>query len=418
MFRPSPVHIVACVFSLWVQLATAAAPKSKPATEEEMRRTLEDTLVEKFEFRPADAGELLSRVSREAGRLDPSGRGVPIIMGKGSSTMRANTGDFSVEQVPLLRIIDYIVSCAELKYWIQPDGVHVVKRTDPEPMFTKEFRVPPAFVAHVQRSIEPGGKNAAARGGKDCRRALMGEGMLFPKGATATLNEDALRLTVRNTQSAVEHIGWLFEYPRRLPVPEPDKPKFSPSLPLREKMLRIVLPEVKLENAHLKDAIESLAKLSARHDEDRPGEIRGVEIILEETAPEGDAEAPANPEINYVAAKVSLFTAVDAVARLGHRHLVVEQYGIRVTAALPPNLYHREYLLPPGAYFALHDELKRYANQPDWLRTGGVTSGPRAAYLMHRGTLIVDDSEEWQQAILGKVEILWRDYYAAREAER
>jgi len=474
--------LVACALLACAAIASAEKPKPapKPLTEAQVRQTLERLIIPKLEFRETSLRDALDFLSQEAKRLDPKGRGIPFLVRitppptgtvgvPGIPGLHSAPGTpippfdpaktpltVSLTEIPFIEALRYVTGLANLKFWIRPDGIHIVALHEPEPMFTRDFRIPADFYSSGEKQDALGRPDGGAILKKDPRQFLIDNGVHFPAGAAAILNDQATRLTVHTTKDQFELIAALLKPTKPVPIPGPEVPKtISPEARgdspdyLRRKMQTIVLPAVTMTDVSLKDAIGTLRELSVRHDTRSPRSSRGVNIVLRRPEPEdppgGAAAVPdldalpadhrpslhqTEPLITYTATKVPLLTAIEAVAKLGQHHVNVQTYAVCIQKAAPPEtLITREFLVPPTG-------LPRAASSPaealdrigmaeqesakKWLVSSGVTFNGEASaiYIARTRRVIVRDTEKRLQEIEKQNEAAWREYYAAEKAKK
>jgi general secretion pathway protein D len=140
----------------------------------------------------------------------------------------------SITNVPLIEALRYVTEQAGLKFKIDPYAVSVVPLTvNTDALITKEYRVPPSFIASAPAADGGGGGAASdplaapATSGTASRDAtgagsnirsrqaakdfLAGNGVTFPPGASAVYLPSSSRLIVRNTQENLDLIDTLVE---------------------------------------------------------------------------------------------------------------------------------------------------------------------------------------------------------------
>jgi len=449
----SPLLIAACVISLCANMAMAA--KSQPSaaiSERQIRWRLENLIIPKLEYREGTFREALDFIGRETKRLDREGLGVPIVVRVPISPSESPTNTVepprlllalerevvSLTNIPVIEALRYVTGLADLKFRISANGVLVVPWSEPDPMFTRDFKI---------GVLEPPEAMAALK--QDCRQFFISGGAEFDVGAWAKLNHAATRLTVHTSQNQLDLIETILEEEskpkpfKEPPIPGPHVPKVivkDDSGPLREKMRAITLPNVTLEKVTLREAIERLKVLSARYDAKSARGDRGVNIVLESVDTENPAgqqpsipgldavSTPAepaesgppsggietNPTISYSAKKVSLHEAVVAIAVLGQYHVEVEPDTVLLTSSPPSMLKTREYLMPPDFDAPVSPEMILPSR---WYSRGARNNQPSAVYNSRTRSLVVRASESSHREIQGKIEQGWREYYAAEKTK-
>jgi len=123
--------------------------------------------------------------------------------------------------VPLIEALRYVTDFARLKFKIEQHAVVVLPATvDTSELYTKEFKVPPGFIpATAQEApsiIAPGTSleditRARLGGGRNAKKFLEEQGIVFPDGAFAQFVPAGSRLVVRNTADNLDLIDFLVE---------------------------------------------------------------------------------------------------------------------------------------------------------------------------------------------------------------
>ena len=211
--------------------ALAAEPAPTPAPEAWVQRKLERIIIPRIEFRDASLLEAVEFLRKEARRRDPRGTGIPIKVQMEPSAPAEPVAPaeprpqisgleppaeipglvppsetkitVSLSNIPLGEALKYVTALADMKIWVHPDGVHIVPRSEPAPMFTREFTVPRDFFAAMKeddRIDHTDSANSAVRARGKFQEYLVANGVSFPTGTKATLSPNGRRLTVYNTK--------------------------------------------------------------------------------------------------------------------------------------------------------------------------------------------------------------------------
>ncbi len=445
--------IVGCMV---VVASTVVAAKPSPTTKEELlKRKLERLIIPKLEFREATVREAVDTLLREAQQAGPEGRGINITLRLEPSVQPSDKAPEAVPGIPGLepsanpgpvtpgespvtsgltvsfsRIsfiegLRYVTGLANLKYRIEADGVHIVSLDDPDPMFTRDFTVSRTFKARLQILEEM----AAFR--KDPRSYLANQGVPFSEGGAAILNDDATRLTVHETRATLDFIKELFNPPPPPPLWGGDAPPYKLREAALTRLRTTVLPKVDLKDIQLSEAVATLKSLGKRYGSSRSKGDFNVPIVFQRAAAEGGAEVATppgladqkddNPNVTYTASKVSLFDALEAVAKLGGYEARVEPYATVIARPLPEGvLVTREWKLTPAVVEKLKqpelvpapqsDEEKQKARS--WLVSSGVTFQGQATaiYIVRTHRLIVRDTQQRIDAVEKHIQEVWKKY--------
>ena len=441
--------------------ALAAKPAAKPAPEVWVERKLDRIIIPRIQLRDASLVEAVEFLRKEARRLDPRGTGLPITLQLETSAPVESSAapvmqglppepnptppgeakmTVSLSNIPLREALHYVTGLANMKFWVRPDGVHIVPVLEPEPMFTREFAIPGDLFPAMEKEDRIAHTEMAIQTRDNFQEYLISNGVQFRTGATATLSPDAKRLTVHNTNDQFGLIKDILKSERPkslLAVPGPEVPKFFPQTEAsdaaakRKRMERIILSDVAIKDKILSEAIHYLRNLGIRYDVREPlRNKRGVTIIVSDDETPHDALDAGNgvpPLISYSAKKVSLYDAVQAVAKLGGREIEFRRYGVALrTKISPEKLEIREYLVPPDFVDHQFQGPPAPVNEPDpkvwkdWLSSGGADfpAYPSAEYHAHSRRLLVRNTAEKLQRTQEYVEALWREYYAAHPPKK
>jgi general secretion pathway protein D len=167
-----------------------------------------------------DAVEKLQKKSRtlDTTETDPSKKGVNIVLKLDPSREAMDGGtkiNLSLNDLPLGEALKYIASAANLKVKIEPYAVAIVPLSEPtETLISKEYKVPPSFIASPSGSTPPAGSTPGQLptvGKSGAKEFLESQGVTFPAGATATYLASSSKLLVKNTQANLDLIDSLVE---------------------------------------------------------------------------------------------------------------------------------------------------------------------------------------------------------------
>jgi general secretion pathway protein D len=141
-------------------------------------------------------------------------------------TASANTPiTISLQNIPLIEALKYVVNLANLKYKVEPYAVAIVPQgTSTDVLIQKEYKVPPGFITRIASpsadagaGLTPAGPADATRGGAaitgrlDAAEFLKASGVTFPEGSSAVYIARSSRLIIRNTQENLDLIDTLIQ---------------------------------------------------------------------------------------------------------------------------------------------------------------------------------------------------------------
>jgi hypothetical protein len=373
----------------------------------------------------------------------------------------------SLTNVSLYEALQSITKLAGVTFWIGSGAIHFTSPMDPEPMLTRDYRIPAGFFPAFAKQDRLDHTATVARMKADFRTYLVARGAHFAEGTAAILNDEATRLTVHNGREELETIASILKNarpPAAFPVPGPKVPKVIGSDEARESteakmkaaLDRMIIAKVEFTGAHLRDVIDTLIKAESVDEDGNPQERHGVNLVLRMTANDVPDETPGSPlpilesgqppvplapaipgipgletppnfdpasrpdevEVTYTATKVSLWEALQAVARLSGLCVSVES---NVVVLAPPDhsAVLREYLIPP-VWTPEMEKLRLTENifRGDAPAPANLSIDPASGsnYIASKGRLIVQATEAEHKPIREIVEALWRDFYLAHPA--
>lgn len=448
----------------------AAKPESSFPKEDQLERTLQGIIIPRIDFRGATVQEAVDYLLGEARRVDPRGGDIHVTVRLGPPVLQDATSkspaaaspvpsapapaaadgledartSVTLSKIPLLEALRFVAGVANLKLRVEADGASLVPTDDPDPMFTRDIRVPSDLYPVHNDEDRRHRSEILAYLKKDARQFLIDDGIIFEAGAAAILTDDAARLTVRNTRAQIQAI----EY--KMPAPAVDDPLMEARKRFRPEQTRrrakgISLPSVNFADVPLNDAVKRLQSLGIRHDLSTSKTGRGVKILFEAKKPfgnyPGESVSPkvatvaehnepgfpydSIPKISYSSSKVSLWDATQAVAGLGGYDADAYADGIRVRyRELWDDEGVMETVIPPGILPEIESKLfppesgKTITRR--WLSAGTSPLPPGSVgVFVHRGRrLIVKGKEETIRAVGDAVEEAWIKYYTTEAVKK
>ena len=225
-------------------------PKVDIKGTERITNLLNSIVIPKIEFHESSVVEAIKFLKTKSKELDPNHEGVNIVIkvDGGGGSPKAPAADapaglpeatpalasggaadslitLSLSNIPLYEALRYITYQANLKIKIDTYAVAIVPITEnTEQLLTKEYRVPPGFIA-LSPSSDTNGNSGASFPGKsnsgsidngksiasrpNAKEFLATQGVLFPEGASANYIANSSTLVVRNTQANLDIIDSL-----------------------------------------------------------------------------------------------------------------------------------------------------------------------------------------------------------------
>ncbi len=294
---------------LLAELGFGAAPKAPSTVEEMVRQRMERVIIPRLEFRDATVREALDFLKKKSVELDLKApvnlrtnfplvldgpgeaspatplQGVPTESGAtlaplpGLNTTKTPDAriTLALTNVSLYEALRYVTSLADLKLRIRPGGIDIMPASDPDPINSGSEK--PA-------TVSPGAKDK-----------------------TPSKAEAARRLASQ-----------------------------------------IILPEVKLDDVSFTGAVREIQKLAAL--QDRRGRTFSMVIIgaphpaadgqsspispaivpgipgLENRPALNPTDAPDSPQISCTARNLSMWSALEAIARLAHYEVAMDEYAV------------------------------------------------------------------------------------------
>ncbi len=180
-------------------MGTAAPSPPIVWREEQIQRALDQVVIPKVEFYDATVREALTFLLKRAQAGTPGARPIPSTMrffpvlpppDRGHDAPDALTFQelmaaadpdrkqitVLLENISLAEALGYVTRLARLKYRISPHGIEIVPVSDPDPMFTRDFQIPPVVYADGIKDPE-----AKASLRKDCRQFLVSKGVILKR---------------------------------------------------------------------------------------------------------------------------------------------------------------------------------------------------------------------------------------------
>ena len=190
-------------------------------------------------FREASLVDVITHLSEQSRKLDPTGEGVNFVFGPGveattaapaaaeggAAPAPAATGNtasrsisLNVNNIPMIDALKYITKAAGLKYRVESSAVVLLPPDAPtEEMITKTYAVSPgvftkyagapaADAAGGGGGIEKmGSGNSTAVTTIDLQVVFKGAGVDFPAGSSITYNDRTSKVIIRNTPENIEN---------------------------------------------------------------------------------------------------------------------------------------------------------------------------------------------------------------------
>lgn len=180
-----------------------------------INRKLDEIIVPRINFTDATVREAVEYLRQRSEVLDTEAaetgeRGVNIVL-KLDQAASSQTVTIDLANLPLREALSYITNLANLKYKVEPYAVLIVPINEPtETLITKEYRVPPGFIANTPSGAAAG--SADSGGGRSTAKDFLeSQGVQFPTGASANFLASSSRLIVRNTQENLDLVDALVE---------------------------------------------------------------------------------------------------------------------------------------------------------------------------------------------------------------
>jgi general secretion pathway protein D len=211
---------------------------------------LQSIMIDKVDFDKLDIGTVIQFLTQKSKELDPEKKGINFVLRMTSDAAQPAPGaalpapptpgavpapaaagvaalaeasqihrevSITVENVPLINILDFIVQQTNLQYTIDEYAVYFRPLIDEgETLTVKTFLAPPTlFKGSSLRVTAPtaGSTNASTIENvtSNVQQELVNRGIRFPAGATATFLPGSSKLVVRNTPEQLDLIENLIE---------------------------------------------------------------------------------------------------------------------------------------------------------------------------------------------------------------
>jgi general secretion pathway protein D len=214
-----------------------------PSNRANITRKLQSIVIDKVNFDKLDIATVIQFLTQKSKELDPDKKGINFVLRVTTSEAAAPPagGDatpatpgagttpaapaspqihrevsITVENIPLINILDFIVQQTNLQYSIEDYAVYLRPSIDEgETLTVRTFLAPPALFRGSSLRV-----TAATTGNtpttidkvvSNVKQELINQGIRFPVGATATFLPGSSKLVVRNTPEQLDLIANLIE---------------------------------------------------------------------------------------------------------------------------------------------------------------------------------------------------------------
>src|ERR1700677_1186788 len=372
----------------------------KSNSSEFMQIKLDHIIIPLLRYQGATLSEAIEDLRKKSVEFDtmetdPAHKGVKIAVKPDAAPKESGTGGvpnvdagageqpltLQLTRVPLSEALRMVTSLEGVKMRIDSDGVRIVSLSDPDPVATKEFKVPSDFLhstvedpQYAWQIMEPdlhGDANANQdQPPQNARTFLMGAGITFPPNADASYDPAANKLVVTNTDENLDLVDQIVKAvtpPTGADLEQAAK-KAADDIhkieSLRSKLDRIIIPEINFRGTTVRDAIKFLAKESVALDTtETVASRRGVKITTRVDAPPGmsgfPASAPPQPaaagfygdnmKFTLIVKNMPLSDALRYVTGLTGLKYKVTPSGVLVVPLSVPtdSLITKQYYVPP-----------------------------------------------------------------------
>ncbi len=258
-------------------IPAAATPQPRTdAASARLRQKLNAIIIPRLEFREATIKEALDFLKQKSIELDTeepdaAKRGVNIILNlaapldpSAEKAVPPNPTDARVTvaltNIPLIEALRYVTSLANLKFRMDANAVEVVPLNALIPFVRKEWKITPATPDL----------------GSNPQESLIAAGISFPPGSAAARSEDGSRLIMLNSPENLDLVDAFLTEPG---TPEPEVA--DPRKMITQKLNTIIIPQLDLRSATLREAVDFLKKKSVELDTAEPDPAkRGVNMVL------------------------------------------------------------------------------------------------------------------------------------------
>jgi hypothetical protein len=344
-----------------------------------MRRKLDQIIIPKVDVHEATIHEVIQLLAKKGTEYDPSPpgeRGVTIIFEPDSAPPHGHgvlpglsdpsAGEtrvtFSQNPISLGAALRTITGLAGLQLRIEPYCVRIVSKNEPEPMATRDIHLRADYFVPREEAMDKTAAEDARKARNDLRTYLAQNGVDLPTGSAAILSDDGTRLTIHTAARLMQPIQQLLsgeplwqqipepinQYGNHVPGPKESKELKEPpgGTPLEVRKMnttlhRTVLPAVDLEKVSLDAAIDELNALATRFESPKVRALAELNIAIRdwrgnpaESLMTNTPGSPDNPWITYHADHVSLWDALQAVARQAHFTISVGPNGASLSRDL------------------------------------------------------------------------------------
>jgi hypothetical protein len=310
----------------------------------------------------ADALEVLEQMSRQHDQweTDPVRKGINLLVSPlpDSAEKKIN---LDLKAVPFIEALGYVTELGGVKFAVMPNGIAVGPLGGIDRMYSRSFRLPLRTYLNLKdeapASTTPTASADAWGNLVNLTELLKNFGVPTPEGSQAVYDLRTEMLTVKNTQENSFQLEALLESlsaagrpkandwadigePNPIYDGDPDASRYY-----AEKMDRIVFPSLKLEQASIDEAIETLRLKSKEHDrhEEDPTK-KGVNFVIKSSF------TPSTAKISLDLTDVPMSEALRYVTELAGMKYRLEPYAVVVEPLTDTasEQYTRTYSVPPN----------------------------------------------------------------------
>ena len=205
--------------------ASAEALAGKPAQAGSLQEKLRTLILPEVEFAETPLREALVYLTNRSRQLDPSGKGVNIVLRAREESAGSKPVTFTLRGAPLEIVIDYVGRMVGMDYRVDDFAVTLVPTGDlsTTALILKTYRVPPGFLSEGAlpdqssptndpfASPSDKGKSQTLQPRLSAKEFLEKNGVTFPPGGAAQFNAESSTLMVRNTQDQLDLVEMMVQ---------------------------------------------------------------------------------------------------------------------------------------------------------------------------------------------------------------
>ena len=365
----------ACALLAAGGIALADSPKSvtekkvgADSAEKKIENKLDEIVLPEVNFSDATLEEATEFCFRKSMELDPEGQGLNILISAAYQDKPRPLLNMQLQNIPLGELLQYMAEATDMELSLEPYSI-VFRHLDYGRLSMRSYEMAGDLMKDVlgrlkiRHDDDPFGHSGHSERPANAKEWLQEAGVAFPTGATAYYEPLSGRLMVRQTSEGIEHVEAIVAS-----VKGESLGAVESASGLRERMKKIVLPEVDFDEASLAEIFDYLRRRTADLSEDG-----AINFVVMPRVLHGGMEPIEETLLTLRLSNVPLDSVLKYVAEFSGSRVTVDPHAVVISPA--ESVTDRRFLV--RAFPIRRPELReRLAEDPgnvrDWLEAVGV----------------------------------------------